>query len=59
MALGKPVKQFNVTVTTTTNTDNYSGVSFVYDSAYFIVKTGKSTVYYPLSNLIRVVTSET
>lgn len=46
--------RFNVTITTTTNTDNFSGVQMDINDNWVLIAAGDKWIAYPVCNVIRV-----
>ena len=49
--------RYNVTITTTTNTDNYSGVQMDVNDSWVMIVAGDKCTAYPVCNVIRIVYS--
>lgn len=49
--------RYNVTITTTTNTDNYSGVQMDVNDDWVMIVAGEKCTAYPVCNVIRIVYS--
>lgn len=47
--------RYNVTITTTTNTDNYSGVQMDINDNWVMIVAGDKCTAYPVCNVVRVV----
>ena len=46
--------RYNVTITTTTNTDNFSGVQMDINDNWVMIVAGDKRIAYPVRNVIRV-----
>ena len=46
--------RYNVTITTTTNTDNFSGVQMDINDSWVLIVAGDKCIAYPVCNVIRI-----